>query len=157
MSLLKNKFQVGIVLLSVIGNLAFLPSAEGSVNSNLSVTVKGLKNQKGQVCFSLFSSSRGFPSNDKRAVKAQCLKLGDSNVRLNIPSLKAGTYAIAMFHDKNGDGKLNTNSLGIPKEGFGFSRNPRILTGPPKFGDSAVFVVGSSTNIEINMNYFMGS
>jgi uncharacterized protein (DUF2141 family) len=156
MNLLKNKFQVGIVLLSVIGNLAFLPSAEGSANSNLGVTVKGLKNQKGQVCFSLFSSSRGFPSNNKRAVKAQCVKLGDSNVKLNIPSLKAGTYAIAMFHDSNGDGKLNTNSLGIPKEGFGFSRNPRIVTGPPKFGDSAVFVVGSSTDISINLNYFFG-
>ncbi len=156
MNLLKNKFQVGIALLSVIGNLAFLPSAEGSINSNLSVTVNGLKDQKGQVCFSLFSSSRGFPSNDKRAIKAQCVKLGDSNVKLNIPSLKAGTYALAMFHDKNGDGKLNTNALGIPKEGFGFSRNPRILTGPPKFGDSAVFVVGSSTNIQIDMNYFFG-
>lgn len=156
MNLLKNKFRVGIVLLSVIGNLAFLPSAEGITNSNLSVTVKGLKNQKGQVCFSLFSSSRGFPSNKERAIKAQCVNLGDSKVKLNIPSLKAGTYAIAMFHDKNGDGKLNTNSLGIPKEGFGFSRNPRIFTGPPKFGDSAVFVVGSSTNIEINLNYFFG-
>ena len=156
MNLLKNKFQVGVVLLSVIGNLAFLPSAEGSASSNLEVTVKGLKNQKGQVCFSLFSSSRGFPSNDKRAVKAQCVKVGDSNVTLNIPSLKAGTYAIAMFHDSNGDGKLNTNAFGIPKEGFGFSRNPRILTGPPKFGDSAVFVVGSSTDIQIDMNYFFG-
>ncbi|MGB3654709.1 MAG: DUF2141 domain-containing protein [Rivularia sp. (in: cyanobacteria)] len=156
MNLLKNKFQVGIVVLSIIGNLAFLPSAEGSANSNLGVTVKGLKNQKGQVCFSLFSSSRGFPSNDKRAIKAQCVKLGDSNVKLNIPSLKAGTYAIAMFHDSNGDGKLNTNAFGIPREGFGFSRNPRILTGPPKFGDSAVFVVGSSTNIQVDMNYFFG-
>ncbi len=156
MNLLKNKFQVGIALVSVIGNLAFLPSAEANVNSNLSVTVKGLKNQKGQVCFSLFSSSRGFPNNKKQAIKAQCVKLGNSNAKLNIPALKAGTYALAMFHDKNGDGKLNTNGLGIPKEGFGFSRNPRILTGPPKFGDSAVFVVGSSTNIEIDMNYFFG-
>ena len=156
MNLLKNQFHVGVALLSVIGSLAFLPTAEGNVNSNLSVSIKGLKNQKGQVCFSLFSSSRGFPSNKKRAIKAQCVKLKNGNVKLNIPSLKAGTYALAMFHDKNGDGKLNTNGLGIPKEGFGFSRNPRILTGPPKFGDSAVFVVGSRTNIEINLNYFFG-
>ena len=157
MNLLKNKFHVGVALLSVIGSLAFLPTAEGNVNSNLSVSIKGLKNQKGQVCFSLFSSSRGFPSNKKRAIKAQCVKLKNGNVKLNIPSLKAGTYALAMFHDKNGDGKLNTNGLGIPKEGFGFSRNPKVITGPPKFGDSAVFVVGSTTNIQINMNYFLGS
>lgn len=157
MNLLKNQFHVGVALLSVIGSLAFLPTAEGNVNSNLSVSIKGLKNQKGQVCFSLFSSSRGFPSNKKRAIKAQCVKLKNGNVKLNIPSLKAGTYALAMFHDKNGDGKLNTNGLGIPKEGFGFSRNPKVITGPPKFGDSAVFVVGSTTNIQINMNYFLGS
>ncbi len=153
----KNKFHVGILLLSVIGNLVFLPSAEGSSSGNLGVTVKGLKNQKGQVCFSLFSSSRGFPSNNERAVQAKCVKLENSSTKLKIPALKAGTYAVAMFHDVNGDGKLNTNVLGIPKEGFGFSRNPRIVSGPPKFGDSAVFVVGSSTEIQINLNYFFGS
>jgi len=157
MNLLKNKFHVGILLFSIIGSFAFVPSAEGIANSNLGVTVKGLRSQKGQVCFSIFSSSRGFPNNDKNALKAKCVKLEDSSVELNIPSLKSGTYAIAMFHDSNGDGKLNTNSLGIPTEGFGFSRNPRIVTGPPKFGDSAVLVVGSSTNIEIKLNYFFGS
>lgn len=156
MSLLKNKFQVGIALFGIIGNLAFVPSAEGGVNSNLEVTIKGLKNQKGQVCFSLFSSSKGFPNNKKRAIQAKCVKIGNNSTKLNIPYLKAGTYAMAMFHDKNGDGKLNTNGLGIPKEGFGFSRNPRVLTGPPKFGDSAVFVVGSTTNIQINLNYLFG-
>ncbi|MEM9925433.1 MAG: DUF2141 domain-containing protein [Cyanobacteria bacterium P01_D01_bin.50] len=157
MNLLKNKLSVGILLISIIGNLVFLPSAEGSANSNLAVTIKGLKNQKGQVCFSLFSSSRGFPSSNKRALQAKCVKLGDASAKLNIPSLKAGTYAIAIFHDSNGDGKLNRNYLGIPKEGFGFSRNPRVITGPPKFGDSAVFVAGFSTDIQINVNYLFGS
>ncbi len=157
MNLLKNKFHVGILVLSVIGNLVFLPSAAGSPNSNLAVTIKGLKNQKGQVCFSLFSSSRGFPRSNKRALQAKCVKLENTPLILNIPSLKVGTYAIAIFHDSNGDGTLNTNYLGIPKEGFGFSRNPRIITGPPKFGDSAVFVAGSSTDIQINLNYLFGS
>ena len=154
MSLLKNKFHVGVALLSVIGNLAFLPSAEGNVRSNLSVTVKGLQNNKGQVCFSLFSSSRGFPSNNKRAIKAQCVKLKNGNVKVNIPSLKAGTYAVAMFHDRNSDGKLNTNALGIPKEGFGFSRNPSALVGPPEFGEAVVLVAGTETRIEIELTYF---
>lgn len=157
MNLLKNKFHVGILVLSFIGNLVFLPSAAGSANSNLAVTIKGLKNQKGQVCFSLFSSSRGFPGSNKRALQAKCVKLENTPVKLNIPSLKAGTYAIAIFHDSNEDGTLNRNYLGIPKEGFGFSRNPRIITGPPKFGDSAVFVAGSSTDIQINLNYLFGS
>ncbi len=156
MNLLKNKFYVGIFLVSIIGNLVFSPNADGITNSNLAVTIKGLKNQKGQVCFSLFSSSRGFPSNKQRAVQAKCVKLGNNSAKLKIPALKAGTYAIAIFHDSNGDGTLNTNYLGIPKEGFGFSRNPRIITGPPKFADSAVFVVGSNTDIQINLNYFFG-
>ena len=156
MNLLKNKFSLGILFLSIVGNLVFIPRVEGITNSNLAVTIKGLKNSKGQVCFSLFSSSRGFPSNKKRAVQAKCVKLGKNSTQLKIPSLKAGTYAMAIFHDSNGDGNLNTNYLGIPKEGFGFSRNPRVFTGPPKFGDSAVFVVGSSTNIHINLNYLLG-
>lgn len=68
-------------------------------------------------------------------------------------NLNAGRYAIAVIHDANADGKLNRGFLGIPIEGFGFSRNPRILTGPPNFGDAAISVSSVTTNIQIQMKY----
>ncbi|MEM7553260.1 MAG: DUF2141 domain-containing protein [Cyanobacteria bacterium P01_A01_bin.84] len=135
----------------------FPNSSNAISSSNLTVNIEGLKNKKGQVCFSLFDSSRGFPGDRKRAIKATCVKLKDAPFGLTFNSLRSGSYAVAMFHDVNGDGTLNRNGLGIPTEGFGFSRNPRIVTGPPKFGDSAVIVVGSNTSIDIELNYFWGS
>ncbi len=155
--LLMNKFVVGFIFLSIIGNLVFLPSAEASAKSNLNVTINGLKNQEGRVCFNLFSSSRGFPSNKKFALQSKCINIKETPVKLHFKSLKAGTYALSIYHDANKDNKFNRNVLGMPVEGFGFSRNPRVLTGAPDFGDSAIFVAGESMNIKIDMNYFMGS
>nr|WP_245817423.1 DUF2141 domain-containing protein [Hydrococcus rivularis] len=69
-------------------------------------------------------------------------------------NLQPGSYAVAVLHDANNDGEANRNALGIPVEGFGFSRNPVIRTGPPKFNDAVVLVLGSSTKIQIQLNYF---
>lgn len=60
---------------------------------------------------------------------------------LRFTGLPSGNYAIALIHDENGNNKLDT-MFGIPREGFGFSRNPAIRFGPPRF-DSAQFVVSS--------------
>ncbi|GAA6620321.1 hypothetical protein NUACC26_061370 [Scytonema sp. NUACC26] len=70
-------------------------------------------------------------------------------------NLQPGSYAVAVLHDTNSDKKANRNGLGIPLEGFGFSENPVIRTGPPKFND-AVLVAGSTTNIQIQLNYLLG-
>jgi uncharacterized protein (DUF2141 family) len=152
--MMKLQLPAVILVLAALGNIVLLPQANANFDGNVSIRVDGLKNQKGQICFSIFSSSQGFPSDSKRALKAQCVKVTEIPQIVTFPKLKAGNYAVAIFHDANGDNKLNTNALGIPTEGFGFSQNPKVLTGAPKFGDSSVFVVGSSTNIEIQLQYF---
>ena len=154
---MKLQLIAEILAVTTLGNIALLSQANAAFKGNMRVRVDGLKNQKGQVCLNIFSASKGFPSNDKRAIKARCVKATKDSITVDFPDLKAGNYAVAVIHDANGDNTLNRNALSIPTEGFGFSNNPRIITGPPKFGDSAVFVVGSRTNIQINMNYFLGS
>jgi uncharacterized protein (DUF2141 family) len=151
-----KQLRVGIFFLAVVGNLVFLPNARAIANSNLTVEVDGLKSQKGQVCFTLFASNQGFPDNGKRALKGQCVKIKETPQTLTFENLKAGSYAIAVIHDANGDNTLNRNVLGIPTEGFGFSNNPVIRTGPPSFGDSAVFIAGPNTNIQIQLQYLLG-
>ena len=59
-----------------------------------------------------------------------------------------GDYAVTIFHDKNGDGKLNTNFVGIPKEPYGFSNNPFAMFGPPSF-EKCIFQVKGNTTINI--------
>ncbi len=151
-----QRLRVAIFLMTVLGNLFLFSHAKASVNGNLRITVDGLKEQKGQVCFSLFGSGRGFPKDGKRALQGRCVKVDKkSPVMVNFDNLKAGSYAVAVIHDANSDGNLNSNIFGIPTEGFGFSRNPMIRTGPPKFGDSVVLVAGPSTDIQIKLQYLL--
>jgi uncharacterized protein (DUF2141 family) len=158
---MRKEFKILMRILPIflvnIGNLSFSTNARADLNGNLTVEVDGLKKQKGQICFSLFGSSEGFPGQGKRALQAKCVKILSGSPKLTFSNLKAGSYAVAVFHDIKGDGTLKRNALGIPTEGFGFSNNPPILTGPPKFNDSAVFVAGPNTNIQINLLYLFGN
>jgi len=54
--------------------------------------------------------------------------------------LPYGTYAVAVVHDADGNGKLNTNLLGMPRERYGFANDARGTFGPPSFEDAS-FVV----------------
>jgi uncharacterized protein (DUF2141 family) len=100
--------------------------------SSLEVKVNGFKNYRGDVQIALWNSSVGFPDdyNTSYITKTEGAKANFSTI---IRNLEPGTYAVAMYHDKNSNSKMDTNFLGIPKEGFGFSNNPRILTGAPGF------------------------
>ena len=51
-------------------------------------------------------------------------------------ALAPGTYAVGAFHDANANGKLDT-MLGIPKEGFAFSRNPAMRPRAPYFNEAS--------------------
>ncbi|YAI81951.1 MAG: DUF2141 domain-containing protein [cyanobacterium endosymbiont of Rhopalodia sterrenbergii] len=119
--------------------------------SDLTIKIAGLDEPRGQLCLSLFSSSRGFPKNKKDAMKSQCIKITDNPMLVTFNNLPPKNYTIAVFLDHNKDGQLNRNFLGIPTEKFGFSSNPIIKNCSPKFGDSAILVVGKNINIQIKL------
>ncbi|MEP0983001.1 DUF2141 domain-containing protein [Leptolyngbya sp. FACHB-17] len=131
------------------------PSTNTIANGCLTVEVNGLRNQKGIVCFSLFSGEQGFPNESDRAIASRFVEAKEASVSVIFDQLSPGEYAVAVIHDDNGDGKLNTGIFGIPKEGFGFSRNPKIGMSAPKFEETAVQVSGDGTKIQIDMNYLM--
>ena len=75
---------------------------------------------------------------------------------MKFQNLRPGSYAVVVLHDSNSDNKINRNLFGIPKEGFGFSRNPTIRFSAPKFSESAFVVAGPSTKIQIQLKYLLG-
>jgi uncharacterized protein (DUF2141 family) len=137
--------------LVAVGSMALPALAAGS---QLTVDVSGLRNHKGQVCVSLFNAGRGFPDNPSAAVAAQCVQTQGGVAQVTFSSLRGGSYAVAVLHDENNDGKANRNALGIPKEGFGFSRNPVLRFGPPKFGEASFVVAGPTVETRIQVSYF---
>jgi uncharacterized protein (DUF2141 family) len=81
------------------------------------------------------------PYKDRAQAKAGLVELRVRNVR-------PGSYAIAVFHDTNGDGKLDRNFIGLPSEPYGFSNNVG-RRGPPNFEAARITVKEPSTTIVI--------
>lgn len=73
---------------------------------------------------------------------------------LRLDGLPRGGYAIAVIHDENGNGKLDTFA-GIPREGFGFSRNPPVRFGPPRFAAARFTIDHDGVKQEIRMKYLL--
>ncbi len=144
------------LVFAMFATLSIPAVAQANPNGNLTIAVDGLQSRQGQVCVSLFAGSQGFPDKSDRAVRAQCVPIGQGRTSVIFENLALGNYAIAVFHDRNGNGKLDRNFLGIPTEGFGFSRNPTIRTGAPQFSEVAVFVAGTETTAEIQLQYLLG-
>ncbi|MGB8699260.1 MAG: DUF2141 domain-containing protein [Thermosynechococcaceae cyanobacterium] len=142
-------------LMAIIGAGVMVPSALASYSSSLEVKLNGLKSANGQVCLTVFSGPKGFPAGGQGSnlMASRCIALGKGGSQVTFENLPLGIYAIAVIHDSNSDGRLNTNPLGIPSEGFGFSNNPPLRFGPAKFGDAQVFVSGTKTLVQIQMRY----
>ncbi|MBD1846926.1 DUF2141 domain-containing protein [Cyanobacteria bacterium FACHB-63] len=145
-----------VAALTLFAGLMISTIAQAQSTSNLKIVVNGIQRQQGQVCVSLFAGSQGFPDKSDRAVRAQCVPVEKGRTAVTFQNLALGNYAIAVYHDRNGNGRLDRNFVGIPTEGFGFSRNPVIRTGAPRFSEAAVFVAGTDTTAQIQLQYLLG-
>ena len=117
--------------------LAALP-AMAPATASVEIEFTQLRSHKGVLRICLTSDSADFPDcRDGRTAIKRTVSAGVPHVRFD--GLAPGNYAVAVIHDANGNARLDT-MLGIPREGFGFSRNPRIGFGPPSF-TSARFAV----------------
>jgi len=112
----------------------------------LTIEISDLRNNNGQIQFEL--------SNEQEVrVVALTRSISDNKCRIVIDNLKPGKYSFKFFHDENKNEKLDTNILGIPKEGFGFSNNPSMTFGPPAF-DKTIFELKESKVIKCKPKYF---
>lgn len=119
--------------------------------THLDVSVDHLRSAKGLIRVCLTADPDNFPAcvDDADAITRSV----PASVRdIRFGGLPRGTYAVAVIHDENGNAKLDTFA-GIPREGFGFSRNPAVGFGPPRFA-AARFVIASDAEMQqIRMRY----
>ena len=73
---------------------------------------------------------------------------------IHFENVPPGNYAIALIHDENSNNKMDT-SFGLPREGFGFSRNPVIRFGPPKFAEAQFAVTTTRVDQGIRVKYML--
>ena len=139
-------------MVKVVLITAILLMAKMSFAQTVSVQINELKSDKGicEVC--LFSKAEGFPDESKNAVSCIKVKIKDKIASASFKALKPGYYAVVVYHDENNNGELDTNFLGIPKEGIGVSNNVKPKMGKPKF-DAAKFALTADKSIIINIKY----
>lgn len=121
--------------------------AEG-LTGILIVEISGLKEASGNVYIAVYDSDSTWLSDEM--VLAQKVAIADALegdlVRTEL-LLPLGDYALSVFYDQNGDGKLNTNFIGMPKEPIALSNNAVAKFGPPQY-DDAVFSLGAQPLIQ---------
>jgi uncharacterized protein (DUF2141 family) len=82
------------------------------------------------------------------------VRASDANA-LDFAGVRPGTYAIALLHDENGNGRADRALGMMPKEGFGFSRDARVRLGPPDFDEAAFTVRNAPVRQTIRMRYML--
>ena len=146
--------KIEIAALACLGAFAGPAITAELAHQTLRVEVNNLRNIKGDVGCGLFSSADGFPDNTAKAQQVQHVQIVGKAAVCEFSTVIPGTYAVAVFHDENGNGVLDKNLLGIPKEGYGTSNNVRPAMSAPQFKDAA-FAVGTAKQpvLTINVGY----
>lgn len=125
---------LGIIIFSCSGLNPLVADAQDGV---LTVKIAGLTSDSGSVMFALFNSSESFMDLNK-AFRRDAKSISNKACQWVVEDLPPGRYAISVYHDENGNSKLDTGLFGAPKEPYGFSNNARGKFGPPDWED-AVF------------------
>jgi len=129
------------------------PPAQPPQGNLIHIEIAGLRNDKGQVLCALFSSPAGFPKNSENAAAHAKSEISHGHAVCEFSGIAAGTYAVSVFHDENSNGRLDTNILGIPREGVGASNNARGHFGPPKFDAAAFHFPDGRLDLKITVTY----
>ena len=132
-------------------SLAALALLAGNASpAAVTVTVTGIAHTRGTLIACLWSEKKGFPTCQKSpSASKQTVAITGSTMRLRFRNVAPGSYAVSVQHDEDGDGKLKTNFIGMPKEGVGISNNPGGIPGWQK----AQVEVSGDTALSIRMRY----
>ena len=121
-----------------LGSLALVAAASAA---DLSVKISNIQDGTGMVMVALFVPGNDFPKTFSQGKQvAAAARTADGDLRVVFVDLPPGQYAVSAYHDRNSNGKLDANLLGIPSEPYGFSNDAKGSFGPPKFSDAAIDV-----------------
>ncbi len=149
-----NRFRPLITLVygTVVSAVAMLSSAAQAVE--FSITIENVSSDSGKLMIAVggkesFENAEGSEPQPKPLQIILPARTG--SVSFTTDALPPGEYAVQVFHDVNGNGELDANFVGMPKEPWGFSNNARGNFGPPKFADTKVDV-STDTAISIRVD-----
>ena len=135
----------------IVALIASVVSPAWADSGNLELTVNGLQNDQGTVRVALFHTSEAYDKSaeDKGAFQSVEIPIQKGVARYVFNGIPYGDYAIKLYHDENGNKKLDTNFVGIPKEPYGFSNNARGTLLAPEYVKAKFTLNAANKAIEI--------
>jgi uncharacterized protein (DUF2141 family) len=143
------KSKIITYLLSFISFIAY------SQNAEIVVNVSGLKSDKGKCLLYLYNNKKGFPTKADKAIYTSNGIILNGKSTFVLKDIADGEYAITVIHDENDNGILDTNFLGMPREGVGVSNNAKGTMGPPSYDDSKFQLNKNSFTTNITVKYLL--
>lgn len=122
-----------------------------SINANayeLTLNIDGISKPTGAMMIAIANSDQSF-SGKTANFKEFKIPVTQASMKINLGDLPAGDYAVKLYQDENDNGQMDSNMLGIPSEGYGFSNNGGAM-GQPDFKD-AKFSISQDTVISIHL------
>jgi uncharacterized protein (DUF2141 family) len=119
----------------------------------LYVEVEGVRSAAGLVAVTLYAddSSRFLAKRGSLYVGRVPARPQETRVCIFLPA--AGTYALAAYHDADGDRKYDRTAIGLPAESYGFSNNPAVILGMPSFSSVRIAVPRTNMSTRITLRH----
>ena len=138
--------RIALTVFSII----FLTTGVG-IAADLEVEVIGLSSNEGDVHIAVYDTPELFPDTDGMITETH-VSIRENRAVMIFKNLNPGRYAIAVYHDANGNHDFDQGIFGIPLEDYGFSNDARVFFGPPSFDDAAFELLEQKTKITIRPN-----
>jgi uncharacterized protein (DUF2141 family) len=155
-SLQASRVVAELVIFGSVLVTALAPArAQTQDTSTLTVRITGARNTKGQIGVTLFQDAQGFPDDTSKALRQQSVDIDPSTMsaQVTFKDLPQGTFAVSVLHDENGNGKMDKNFMGMPKEGYGASKNPKKQRRAPTFEGAKFSLNAAQQTIDIKLIY----
>ena len=127
------------------------PGGEGTIQ----ISITDIPSGDGIMFVSLYLTDEGFPGGWQIAYRTLQLPAADQvdgKMSVTFEDVPAGWFVIAVLHDEDGNKEMKRNFVGIPKEAYGFSQNPKSPFGPPSWDDAAAWLESGVTSmVEIKL------
>jgi len=117
----------------------------------LKIVIEGVSSNEGVVVVALLDSAEQYAAGDQMYRSNAKVPIQQGRAVVTFGDVPFGDYALKVFHDENGNGELDTNWVGFPKEGFGFSNDAMGQFGPPTFEEAAFEIKTETHEAVVNM------
>ena len=128
-------------------------TATAAAGAPLTITIKDVRNKKGDLIFGVFRTADGFPTIESKSVYWEVRDAGASSLVFTT-HLPPGRYGASVLHDENRSGDMDRGLGGIPLEGYGVTNNPKPMLRAATFKEATFDLPPEGAEKTISLQYF---